>query len=79
MRAPADSKQSQELRAAMSVTRLWRDQNLNVGRDLLAPVYNWFTEGSTLNLKVKNCSMTGRLNGAHLGTSAFDDAVVPRD
>jgi predicted ATPase len=37
----------------MSMARLWRDQGKRAeARDLLAPVYNWFTEGfDTLNLK----------------------------
>jgi predicted ATPase len=35
-----------ELRAAVSLARLWRDQGkLADARDLLAPVYGWFTEG----------------------------------
>jgi tetratricopeptide (TPR) repeat protein len=35
-----------ELRSAMSLARLWRDQGKRIeARDLLAPVYNWFTEG----------------------------------
>jgi class 3 adenylate cyclase/predicted ATPase len=44
---------SWELRAAMSMARLWRDQGKrSEARDLLAPVYNWFTEGfDTLDLK----------------------------
>ena len=43
---------SWELRAAMSMARLWRDQGKRQpARDLLAPVY-WFTEGfDTLDLK----------------------------
>ena len=42
-----------ELRAAMSMARLWRDQGKrDEARDLLAPVYGWFTEGfDTLDLK----------------------------
>ena len=37
---------SLELRAAMSLTRLWGDQNrITAARDLLGPVYSWFTEG----------------------------------
>jgi predicted ATPase len=37
---------SLELRAATSLARLWRDQGKRAaGRDLLAPVYGWFTEG----------------------------------
>jgi predicted ATPase len=44
---------SWELRAAMSMARLWRDQGKRQpARDLLAPVYGWFTEGfDTLDLK----------------------------
>jgi class 3 adenylate cyclase/predicted ATPase len=35
-----------ELRAAGSLARLWRDQGRRTeARDLLAPVYGWFTEG----------------------------------
>src|SRR6185369_15336759 len=37
---------SLELRAATSLARLWRDQGKRAeARDLLAPVYAWFTEG----------------------------------
>jgi len=44
---------SWELRAAMSLARLCRDQeNVQQARDLLAPVYRWFTEGvDTRDLK----------------------------
>ena len=44
---------SWELRAAMSMARLWRDRGKrDEARDLLAPVYGWFTEGfDTLDLK----------------------------
>ena len=56
-RALAVARQQQakswELRAAMSMARLWRDQGKrDEARDLLAPVYSWFTEGfDTLDLK----------------------------
>jgi predicted ATPase len=56
-RALAVSRQQQakswELRAAMSMARLWRDQGKpQQARELLAPVYGWFTEGfDTLDLK----------------------------
>ena len=56
-RALAVSRQQQakswELRAAMSMARLWRDQGKREeARELLAPVYGWFTEGvETLDLK----------------------------
>jgi predicted ATPase len=37
---------SWELRAAMSMARLWRDQGKrDEARNLLASVYGWFTEG----------------------------------
>ena len=44
---------SWELRAAMSMARLWRDQGKrDEAHDLLAPVYSWFTENfDTLDLK----------------------------
>ena len=56
-RALAVARQQQakswELRAAMSLARLWRDQGkVQQARDLLAPVYGWFTEGfDTRDLK----------------------------
>jgi predicted ATPase len=42
-----------KLRAAMGLARLWRDQGkVQQARDLLAPVYGWFTEGfDTRDLK----------------------------
>jgi predicted ATPase len=42
-----------ELRAAMSMARLWRDQGKrDEARELLAPVGGWFTEGfDTRDLK----------------------------
>jgi predicted ATPase len=44
---------SWELRAATSLARLWRDQGKQAeARDLLGPVYGWFTEGfDTADLK----------------------------
>ena len=44
---------SWELRASMSLARLWRDQGKpQQARELLAPVYGWFTEGfDTLDLR----------------------------
>ena len=42
-----------ELRASMGLARLWRDQGkVQQARELLAPIYGWFTEGfDTLDLK----------------------------
>jgi predicted ATPase len=56
-RALAVARQQQakswELRAAMSMARLWRDQGKrDEARELLTPIYGWFTEGfDTLDLK----------------------------
>jgi class 3 adenylate cyclase/predicted ATPase len=56
-RALAIARQQQakswELRASMSLARLWRDQGkVQQARELLAPVYGWFTEGfDTRDLK----------------------------
>jgi predicted ATPase len=56
-RALAIARQQQakswEPRAAMSMARLWRDQGKrDQARDLVAPIYGWFTEGfDTRDLK----------------------------
>ena len=40
------ARRSRELRAAISMARLWRVQGKRPqAQDLLAPVYGWFTEG----------------------------------
>jgi class 3 adenylate cyclase/predicted ATPase len=51
--ARGQQAKSLELRAATSLARLWRDQGKHAeARDLLAPVYSWFTEGfETADLK----------------------------
>jgi predicted ATPase len=51
--ARAQQAKSLELRAATSMARLWRDQDKpQQARELLAPVYGWFTEGfDTRDLK----------------------------
>jgi len=53
MVAHQQQAKSWELRAAMSVARLWRDQGKCIeARDLLATIYGWFTEGfDTRDLK----------------------------
>ncbi len=56
-RALAIARQQQarswELRVAMSMARLWREQDRqDAARNLLAPIYDWFTEGfDTIDLK----------------------------
>jgi predicted ATPase len=63
-RALAVARQHQakswELRAAMSLARLWRDQGkVQQARELLAPVYGWFTEGfDTRDLKEAKALLT---------------------
>ena len=67
-RALAVARQQQtkswELRAAMSMARLWRDQGKpQQARELLAPVYGWFTEGfDTLDLQEAK-ALLGDLHG----------------
>src|SRR5262249_41006840 len=44
--ASRQQAKSWELRAAMSLARLWQRQGQRAAaRELLAPVYHWFTEG----------------------------------
>jgi class 3 adenylate cyclase/predicted ATPase len=52
---------SWELRAGMSLARLWRDQGKRTeARDLLAPIYGWFTEGfDTLDLREAKAVLDG--------------------
>jgi predicted ATPase len=49
----ARRQKAYELRAATSLARLWGDQGKrDEARELLAPVYGWFTEGfDTRDLK----------------------------
>jgi class 3 adenylate cyclase/predicted ATPase len=63
--ARAQQAKSWELRAAVSMARLWRDQGkVQQARELLAPVYGWFSEGfDTRDLK---------------DAKALLDALVPR-
>ena len=57
--ARAQQAKSWELRAAVSMARLWRAQDkLQQARELLAPLYGWFTEGfDTLDLKEAKASL----------------------
>ena len=44
--AQHQSAKALELRAATSLARFWCDQGRRIeARDLLAPIYGWFTEG----------------------------------
>ena len=57
---------SWELRASMSLARLWRDQGkVQQARELLAPVYGWFTEGfDTRDLKEAKALLDELVSGA---------------
>ena len=48
-------------RSAASLARLWRDQSkMAEARDLLAPIYSWFTEGfETPDLKDAKALLDG--------------------
>jgi predicted ATPase len=50
---------SWELRAAMSLSRLWQHQGMcKEAHDLLAPIYGWFTEGfDTADLQEAKASL----------------------
>jgi predicted ATPase len=56
---------SLELRAAMSLARLWQQQGKRAeAYDLLGPVYNWFTEGfDTADLREAK-ALLGELAGS---------------
>ena len=51
--AGKQSARSLQIRAATSLARLWREQGKHVeARNLLVPIYGWFTEGfDTIDLK----------------------------
>jgi predicted ATPase len=57
--ARTQQAKSLEMRAAMSMARLWRDRGKrDEARELLAPVYGWFTEGfDTRDLKEAKASL----------------------
>ncbi len=71
--ARGQKAKSWELRATVSLARLWRDQGKRrQARDLLAPVYAWFTEGfDTPDLKEARALLDELAEGAgHSAASA---------
>ena len=67
-RALAVARQQQakswELRAAMGLARLWRDQGkVQQARELLAPVYGWFTEGFDTRRSERGEGAAGGIGG----------------
>jgi class 3 adenylate cyclase/predicted ATPase len=59
--ARTQKAKSWELKAAMSMAKLWRDQGKRKeAHEVLAPVYNWFTDGfDTLDLKSARALLDG--------------------
>jgi len=53
--ATQQKAKSFELHAGISMARLWRDQKPQQARELLAPVYGWFTEGFDTALRPRGC------------------------
>jgi predicted ATPase len=68
--AQSQQARSLELRAAADLARLRRDQGrLTEARDLLAPVYGWFTEGfDTLDLKEAKALLDELATGFECGS-----------
>ena len=62
--ARAQRAKSWELRAAMSMARLWHDQVMQEkARALIAPIYGWFTEGfDTHDLKQAKALLDGMIS-----------------
>ena len=67
---------SWELRAAMSLSRLWQHQGKRAeARELLAPIYGWFTEGfdtadlqeAKALLEALKCVELGTIEASHFG------------
>jgi class 3 adenylate cyclase/tetratricopeptide (TPR) repeat protein len=60
--AQRQSAKSWELRAAMSLARLWHHQGKSSqARELLAPVYGWFTEGFDTRDLMEGKTLLGKL------------------
>jgi len=65
-----------ELRAATSLARLWRDQGKRgEARDLLAPVYGWFTEGFDTPVLREAKALLDALGANPIPT--IDDGLAP--
>jgi tetratricopeptide (TPR) repeat protein len=66
-----------ELRVATSLARLWRDQGKRMeARDLLAPVYGWFTEGFGTPVLQEAKALLDELS-ASSGLAIDDGGVAP--
>jgi predicted ATPase/DNA-binding winged helix-turn-helix (wHTH) protein len=67
--ARSQAAKSLELRAAISLSRLWQQQGKRAAaRDLLAPIYGWFTEGfDTADLQEAKALLESLAGGAAAG------------
>jgi predicted ATPase/DNA-binding winged helix-turn-helix (wHTH) protein len=63
--AQKQQAKSWELRVGIDLARLWHDDgHAGKARDLLAPIYDWFTEGfNTPDLKAARCLLETLLDG----------------
>jgi predicted ATPase len=65
-----------ELRAATSLARLWRDQGKRAeARDLLSPVFGWFTEGLDTDVLKDAKALLDALGANPIPT--IDDGLAP--
>jgi predicted ATPase len=63
--AERQSAKLPQLRASISLARLWRDQGkIADAQALLAPVYNWFTEGFDAPDLIEAKALLQELNGS---------------
>jgi adenylate cyclase len=70
--ARAQGARSLELRSAIALARLWRDQDRTAAVDLLAPIYGWFAEGfDTPDLAEAKSLLVAPLNDVGQGRLRF--------
>jgi predicted ATPase len=74
--AQKQQAKSWELRAATSIARMWSDQGKrDEARELLAPVYGWFTEGfDTLDLLDRAALLS--VEGIEMGCHGHDRIIL---
>jgi predicted ATPase len=77
--ARTQQARSWELRAAMGLARLWHDQGKRQqGRDCLAPIYGWFTEGfDTLDLRQAKTLLDALASEGHSVEDPFAGTLRP--
>jgi predicted ATPase len=69
-----------ELRAAVSLARLWSEQGKRAeARELLAPTYAWFTEGFNLRDLKEAKALLDELTGTIISAAVSDCLADPRN